>query len=47
MDSVLVKLYVPMMEKRYEVKLPINKRIGNDTNAPSSSKLISLDEITK
>ncbi len=29
MDSVLVKLYVPMMEKKYEVKLPINKRIGN------------------
>ena len=29
MDRVLVKLYVPMFEKKYEMWIPANKKIGN------------------
>lgn len=29
MDKVLVKLYVPMIEKTYDVWLPVNKKIYN------------------
>ena len=29
MDKVLVKLYVPMIEKQYDILVPINRRIFN------------------
>ena len=29
MDKVLVKLYVPMIEKQYDILIPLNKKIYN------------------
>lgn len=29
MNKVLIKLYVPLIEKKYELWIPINKRIYN------------------
>lgn len=29
MDKVLIKLYVPSMEERYDVKIPLNKKVSD------------------
>lgn len=29
MDKVIVKLYVPIIEKQYDIKIPINRKIYN------------------
>lgn len=29
MNKVLVKLYIPTIEKQYDIWLPLNKKIGN------------------
>lgn len=29
MNKVLIKLYIPMMEQKYDIWIPINKRICN------------------
>ena len=28
MDKVLIKLYVPAIEERYDVKIPLNKKVS-------------------
>ena len=32
MNKVLVKLYVPMLEEEYDVKIPINKKVHKVLN---------------
>ena len=29
MNKILVRIYVPVMGKQYDVKLPLNRKIGN------------------
>ncbi len=28
MDKILIKLYVPSMEEKYDIKIPLNKKIS-------------------
>ncbi|MBR3249910.1 MAG: hypothetical protein IKF83_04380 [Clostridia bacterium] len=29
MDKVLVKLYIPIIEKQYDIKIPLSRKIGD------------------